>query len=257
MKTPVGLWTWVILLGGVAISAFADGEAPKARPELGNQTHRNMQSLWRTSLKPPDEKAGRDRLRQASIELNSIQFHGAKLTPKPVVTATTAPAPLPASPPTAKPSVPVLVLMKLKKAPSEAITDQTVLGDALFQGEYFEAAYNIYSQAMEKKDDPAEKAWLRFQMANCRKSSDPSAAVVLYEKLLAEHPDSPWASVASAQENLLRWREAESPAELLRSVQIQMKRLTPAPQDLSTRKETQTKPLGGSTGQQGTVGIRK
>ncbi len=254
MKTPVGLWTWVILLG-VAISAFADGEAPKARPELRNQTHRNIQSLRRASLKPPDEKAGRGRLRQASIELNSIEFHGAKLTPKPVVTATTAPAPLPASPSTAKPSVPILVLMKLKKAPSEAITDQTVLGDALFRGEYFEAAYNIYSQALEKKDDPVEKAWLQFQMANCRRGSDPSAAVVLYKKLLAEHPDSPWASVASAQENLLKWREAESPAELLRSVQIQMKQLKPGPEDQTTRKETQISPWGGSTGQQGTAEI--
>ena len=76
MKTPVGLWTWVILLG-VAIFAFADGQAPKARPELRNQTRRNIQSLRRASLKPPDEKAGRGRLRQASIELNSIEFHGA------------------------------------------------------------------------------------------------------------------------------------------------------------------------------------
>jgi tetratricopeptide (TPR) repeat protein len=106
------------------------------------------------------------------------------------------------------------LLDQLKTVPADRIADPVALADTLFRSGHPEEASLFYEKALVK-DTPAEtKAWLLFQMANCKRAKEPEAARVLYKRLLDEHPKSPWCPAAAVQDRLIQWTQTANPKAL-------------------------------------------
>jgi hypothetical protein len=123
-------------------------------------------------------------------------------------------------------------LERLRQIPPQRIADPVSIADALYLGGHWDEAFLFYERALAapagqvatgdspRRGDAAPgpsgdgKAWLLFQAANCRRRADPAAAAALYQRLAAEHPQSPWTAVARTRLRILEWRQAERPEAL-------------------------------------------
>jgi hypothetical protein len=144
-------------------------------------------------------------------------------------------------------------LERLRRILPERIADPVSIADALYLGGHWDEAFLFYERALAatagtRHQEPGKsreatrhgesreatrhggfrvpssefrvppsgdgKAWLLFQAANCRRRADPAAAAALYQRLAAEHPQSPWTAVAHARLRILEWRQAERPETL-------------------------------------------
>ena len=196
----------------------------------------SLQELRQADIAAPDAPASANLL-EAIRKLQAMRVP-ARLAPQPTpVEAPPAPKEQPATQPAtqeepARRRIPPEVLQLLQDSP-EATAAPAVLADALFASGYDEAAHVLYERAVnlaeaERLDAEADedtkaqakekKAWLLFQQANSRRRNNPVGAIELYKRVAAEHADSPWGVVASAQAGLLEWRLAHHVDELLDSV---------------------------------------
>jgi tetratricopeptide (TPR) repeat protein len=121
----------------------------------------------------------------------------------------------PAAPPPAAAAAAAAELQRLRQVPAERIADPVGVADALYLAGHRDEASLFYDRALAAHPTDDAKAWLLFQAANCRQSGDPAAATALYQRLLAEHPQSAWGEVAKTRLRLLEWRQAERPETLL------------------------------------------
>ena len=87
------------------------------------------------------------------------------------------------------------------------------LADTLFRGGHLDEAYRFYEKSVTKGTPAETKAWVLFQMANCRRTKDPAAAQALYHRVQTEHAASMWASTAAVEERLLQWLQMACPVE--------------------------------------------
>lgn len=124
------------------------------------------------------------------------------------------------------------------KAAHESITDRTIqklekmvekpeeidnpyeIGNTLYLSNCVGQAAAFYEEALRrsKPDDMSssdDRAWLLFQTANSLRSVDMSAAADVYNKLITEFPDAPWADIARVQSNIIAWYSNDKPGELL------------------------------------------
>lgn len=107
------------------------------------------------------------------------------------------------------------VVKKIEKLPYEKIVNPIGLADNFFLSGNLEAAALVYDLALKNDKDPTNKAWLIFQLANCKKESDPDVAKALYKQLVVEYSSSDWSVIARAQLDLLEWLQTNKPYELL------------------------------------------
>jgi Tfp pilus assembly protein PilF len=114
-----------------------------------------------------------------------------------------------------KPRVPPEVLARLQAAAPDDPAQAARLADTLFADGHFEPAYAVYGAALERETSEARTAWLVFQMANCKKNSDPDLARRLYGQLIAQYPKSRWARPAKIQDKILQWRHVNEPQTVL------------------------------------------
>jgi len=171
---------------------------------------------------PTDPKAGAADLTRAVDKVDGMRLEPKVEPPPPMPDLPQMPviAPMPVvplTPATEKsaqnaPTISQAVIDTLKNLPPEKVADPLGLADALYLGGRLAEACPFYERAFAGSAVPDTKAWALYQMANCRRSSDPAAAVTLYKRVAAEFPKSQWAGVAAVQQRLLEWYQTVAPA---------------------------------------------
>lgn len=125
--------------------------------------------------------------------------------------------------------------------PYEPVTDQTLqmlralaqnpekldnpleLAEILFFSGNLKEASMFYSEALNRKDpndagSSSDRAWILFQIGNCLRNDDMPAAAKIYQQLVVEYPNSPWAQPAKARSDLIAWYLKDEPAKLVLQV---------------------------------------
>jgi tetratricopeptide (TPR) repeat protein len=214
---------WLI---GAAVAAAAGAAALGAdATDPVSQARKIREDLVQSSIKAPkDPQVSREELRRAMEQVRGLN---------PVAKPASAPATLSTLPPdvleaamesngfldsrnfglgygpgmgkAVVPAIPDSVVEELKKLPPEQIADLVALADALYMGGRQPEAFPFYEKALSSKLEAEQKAWVLFQMANCRRRTDVAAAQDLYKRLVTEYPKCPWAGIAMVQQRLLAW----------------------------------------------------
>lgn len=183
-----------------------------------------------------------DQLKRIIEQIRSVEFEPQKQAPAPVI--------VPEKAPTIEPNetVPDVPMQKEKakqeakpKPPDEPITENTLqmlktlaqdpgkladpfeLGEILFVSGNVKEAVMFYREALKRKDPNDvsvswDRAWILLQTGNCLRNDDLPAAAKMYQQLLTEYPNSPWADMATAQSNLIAWYLKEEPVKLMLQV---------------------------------------
>lgn len=223
--------TCLLLALAAAGSGLRAAEQPKpeTRPAPG-AVRQNLRKLWLDSVSAPTGKTSVD-LREAVERVRGMRLSpdaGSRraaavgpttrpaasqpATTRPAVGATTQPA-------DGRRHLPKEVVEQLRKLPAAGLACPVELADELYRNGYLSGAFVLYERALAGSTEKDTQAWLLYQMANCRRPSDPSAAEKLYQRVLAEHAGSAWAGAATVERKLLQWHKAHQPAELLKKIE--------------------------------------
>jgi len=184
----------------------------------------------------------KDQLRQIIDQIRSVEFKPQQQAPAPVIVPEKAPA---IEPDEIVSDIPVQkekAKQETKpKPPYEPITDKTLqmlrnlaqdpekldnpleVGEILFVSGNIKVAATFYSEALQRKDPNDagaswDRAWILFQIGNCLRNDDLPAAAKMYQQLLTEYPNSPWAGMATAQSNIIAWYLKDEPEKLMLQV---------------------------------------
>jgi tetratricopeptide (TPR) repeat protein len=191
-----------------------------------------------------NDTKSKDQLEKIIEQIRSVEFEPQKQqAPEPVVI-------VPEQPPAVEPNetvpdVPVqkeqakqVVEPKLQHEPISETTLQMLrtlaqkpeklanpleLGEVLFVSGNVKEAAIFYSEALKRRNPNStgvslDRAWIMFQMGNCLRNDDMPAAAKMYQQLLTEYPNSPWADLATARNNLIAWYLKDEPLKLIRQV---------------------------------------
>jgi len=110
-------------------------------------------------------------------------------------------------------------LQRIQGLPLKDLGDPIALADSLFLGDHLAEASALYERLLAEGSLPeSDRAWCLFQAAGCKRSTDPAGALTLYDRLLAEQPDSLWTEAAKVRKTILQWRQQAQPQALLASV---------------------------------------
>ena len=231
----------VLLVSAVASAAEGD---QSNQPDIRAQVRTARRDLWRADIDAPVDKTDSVRLREAIRQLREFETDSTRpepAQPAPIgrasVTPKAPPTPAPASQPTTRPisakvqtgrqgggGISPTTLRQLRKLSPKGVHNAIALGDSLFRGGHMEEAVQIYQVAMQRDPTEGDRAWVLFQMGNCKRASDPEMAAGFYKRLLSEHPGSPWSGVAEIQEHLIQWRRINDPGELLKELKADAQR---------------------------------
>lgn len=116
-----------------------------------------------------------------------------------------------------------LQMLKSLANEPEKIANPLELGEVLFISGNLKEAALFYSEALKRKDPndagvSRDRAWILFQIGNCQRNEDMPAAAKIYQQLLTEYPNSPWADFATARNNLIAWYLKDEPLKLIQQV---------------------------------------
>ncbi len=195
------------------------GEEPAAN-DLIEQVRRNRRLLLRAHTSAPPASEGAAALEEAVRKLRDaarrpIATPGPFEAPSPDAAGAEAavPAPVPAP---KRPTLSAKQLRLMRELPLKDLGDPMALADSLFLGGHLAEACTLYERLLEEASlSENDRAWCLFQAAGCKRPTDPSGALTLYERLLAQHPDSPWTDAAKARQAILRWQKQARPQALL------------------------------------------
>lgn len=118
----------------------------------------------------------------------------------------------PAKPVTADPVLAVLT------ANPQTVVDLFSAAEALFAKRDLARAAKLYQQVTaQMTDNPQDQnhSWILFQYGNCLRFSKTMEAAKLYDKVIADYPESDWAKVARARNSYITWSQQAKPEELL------------------------------------------
>jgi len=211
--------------------------------------------LWQARISnPKDISAGKnkDNLYRIIEKIRSVRFEPQDESPEPLIAvkpaqktetdetsskSNTPQEPEPQKDSTEPPNTLVSKRQDEEKMPARQITDQTLeifeqlsqqpqqlespfeLAEILFLNGHLKEAAKCYQEALNRmaaNEDPhKKKAWILFQMGNCLRSTDQSAAIEMYQQLITQYPDSPWTDMAKARSRLINWYQQDKPEELI------------------------------------------
>ncbi len=211
------------LLAPAAVRAAGE-EGGAGAEDVVERARKNRRALVKSLIAAPEEEPRRADLEATILRLRSIRMRPkSEIPPRPTspsgsgeargTGADAQAAAPPSKPPKRTPTVSQEQLDRLRNLPAERIADPVALADALLKAGYDDEAYLFYEQALEADPPDETKAWLLFRTARSRAESDPGAAVQLYRRLIAEHPESPWSAVARSLAGLLEWYHTARPVE--------------------------------------------
>ncbi|MBN2592447.1 MAG: tetratricopeptide repeat protein [Sedimentisphaerales bacterium] len=189
-----------------------------------------------------NDTKSKDQLEKIIEQIRSVEFEPQKQAPDLVIVPEKAPV---IEPNDTVPEVPVQQETAKQEAkpkpPNEPITEETLqmlrnlakepeklanpleLGEILYVSGNVKEAATFYSEALRRKDPNDagafwDRAWILFQIGNCLRTDDMPAAAKMYQQLLTEYPNSPWADVATARNNLIAWYLKDEPLKLVLQV---------------------------------------
>lgn len=209
------------LAAAVAAAAEPATDGDPAADDLLEQVRRNRRRLLsaHTAAPPPTETSVNldEAIRQLQeavrepIVKPASPDDAAPAGEQPVVPA---PEPAPQRPPLSPEQ-----LQRIRELPLADLGDPMALADSLFLGGHLTAACTLYERLLDEADlAESDQAWCLFQAAGCKRAADPAGALTLYERLLAQHPDSLWTEAAKARQAVLQWWKKAQPQALLTSV---------------------------------------
>jgi len=190
-----------------------------------------------------NDTKSKDQLQKLIEQIRSVEFEPQKQTPEPVVV-------VPEQPPAVEPNetaaqVPVrkeqveqavepepqhgpitettLQMLRTQAKNPEKLANPLEVGEILFVSGNLKEAAMFYSEALKRRDPNStgvslDRAWILFQVGNCLRNDDMSAAAKMYQQLLTEYPSSPWAPLATARNNLIAWYLEDEPLKLIEQV---------------------------------------
>ncbi len=110
-------------------------------------------------------------------------------------------------------------LRDIAKQHPEKLNRPFELAEIMFLSGNYQDAVVLYEEALERSSsDEKSRAgadWIVFQMANCLRHTNPTRATELYNKLVAQYPNSPWGDLAKAQRKLIEWYQQDKPETLI------------------------------------------
>ena len=223
----------LLTAGQTAASLAGEGEQAN-RPTAAERVRQNVRKLWRAGVEAPEETARHSGLQEAIRKLKSIRLVD---TAQPIQAATSQPTTVPAparARGTSRPSRPSYrrgldqeALAKLKTIPPKSVANPSSLADALYLGGYYGVAGRFYELALERSGEGAGTDWLLFQIGNCFRPNDPAAALGVYRRLIAQHPDSLWSSLADSRARLIEWYQVNPPRAVLAKQAPEVGRMRP------------------------------
>lgn len=229
---------WTVFSSSVAslvltIAAALSAEVPVAG-ELASArstTEASRRQLRRSSIQAPrDNDNNAPNELQAAIEQLRRSMYRPKPAPAKPVAEPPAPTTRPAKAkpkltPTTRPATtqPAMTAFEIKERIRKInnVEDPTALGDVLFQAKRPKLAAIFYERAIKGKTTGESGAWAMFQAGNCRRTTDPQAAVKAYDALVAANPKSLWSSIALVQKNIITWRKTNNLAALSKDIEKQ------------------------------------
>lgn len=227
MKRSASTWlTGLLLLAGAAtLIAQESSSKPQADDvsEIRGNARRLRLEAMRAPQGPLDDKTG---LQNAIETVEKMQVTAHRPS-GPSAVADEQPASAPAvEPPPAVTTRPAMlsadVLAKIVQTKANEIVDPAALADALYQSGQLAEACVLYRRALESVTDNDQRDWMLYQIGNCLRDTDPSAAREAYRKLLADSPKCPWAPLAESQDRLVEWKQANRPAQFTTEVQTSL-----------------------------------
>ena len=230
-----------------ANSAAGDGRKLSQSSVITSRDPNNVNGLelLRAEIsiaKGQNDTKSMDQLKRIIEQIRSVEFGPEKQAPQPVVIPEKAPGIEPDETVSETPVQKEKAKQEAKpKLPYEPITDETMqmlinlaqdpekldnpleLGEIVFVSGNVKEASTFYSEALKRKDPNDvsvswDRAWILFQIGNCLRNEDPPAAAKIYQQLLTEYPNSPWADLAKARSNLIAWYLKNEPAKLIAEV---------------------------------------
>ena len=213
-------------------------------PEPNDNPVRNLQSVRIGSAKQGNEQRSKARLRQMIEMLSSIELSSQNQAFEPLVvpkqTKRQEPNDVPLQDmmpmPPEKSSGPnvetesksstglinnstLQILRDLSQQPGE-LQNPFELGEVLFLSGYLREAAAFYQEALHRVDAndirlAETRAWILFQIGNCRRNNDMPAAAKIYGQLIEEYPNSSWTELAQAQVKLIEWLQKDEPENLI------------------------------------------
>lgn len=243
MRAVVGSALFLPVLLAPAVAPAAEGDQSNT-PDIRTQVRTARRDLWRAGIDAPADQSDSVRLREAIRQLREFEKNSARpepARPAPIgrasVTPKAPPIPAPASQPITRPisakvrtvrpgggGISPTTLRQLRKLSPKGVHNAIALGDSLLRGGHLEEAVQIYQVAMQRDPGEEDRAWVMFQMGNCKRTSDPEMAAGFYKRLLSEHPGSLWSGVAEIQEHLIQWRRINDPGKLLKELKADAER---------------------------------
>ena len=186
-------------------------------------TDGSMRELWRSHVQAPVASRSPDDLQQAVRRLEGIDARAGARKPHAPETQQ-AVAPKATSRPTTQPaqvapSISSGTLAGLKQLSSQGVVSPAALANALYLSGQLDSAVVFYEMALQNTTQTDEKAWLLFQIGNCRRDTDPAAASKAYGTLIEQHPEAVWSLVAKSTKQLIDWRTTNGLSTLLKGVE--------------------------------------
>ncbi len=108
------------------------------------------------------------------------------------------------------------MLGKFRVASAREVFRPMLLGDSLFRAGRLEQAAEVYEMLMHREPSKTDRAWVLFQLGNCKRVKDPDGALGYYNMLLSDYPTSQWSHVAQIQKHLLEWNRMNKPHDVIK-----------------------------------------
>ncbi len=236
------------LTGVACANSAADNGQKLAKSSVSTSIDRNnanvlelLQAGMSVTYSNNDTKS-KDQLKTIIEQIRSVEFGAQKPVPEPVTvpeqlstvepneTIVDVPVQKETAKQEAKPRLPnepiadeTLQMLKSLAQEPQKLANPLELGEVLFVSGNLKEAAVFYSEALKRKDPndaglSRERAWILFQIGNCLRKDDMPAAAKTYRQLLTEYPNSPWADMATARNNLIAWYLKDEPLKLIQQV---------------------------------------
>lgn len=238
----------VLLWAGWPVAAQTMSDPNDYRSSLSRRMNRRVtHQVWQERIRALDEGPTPDQTELSDLidQLNAVRIKPASSVSTPSQSTSTPPVtiksasdqtlgpdpnvpiePEPGEPVVEGPLTPSILkeIAQIKEA-NETLADPLTMAEMLYRHGYRFEARLFYEQTLQASDPnaPLDRAWILLQLGNCTKQSDLLAAQQYYSQVLQSYADSPWASMAQIQLELIQMMIDERPQELLEE-----SRVTPA-----------------------------
>ncbi len=216
----------LLLVAGLLLLCHWPGSLLAAEEENDASLDGAKATLWRSYAEPLEESAPPAKLEDTIRKLQAIELRPHRPASASVPSEQQSqPSTMPAQATRTSLGPDPEMLGKLRQIPTEGLTKAGEVADALYLAGQEQVAEAFYQRALTGADEAGERAWLMFQLANCKKQTDPALAKQLYGQLAAEYTDSSWRPIALMGIRMIEWEQINQPKELIARVKAEIEEM--------------------------------